>query len=140
MLVLKAFHIMAMVTWFSGLFYLPRLFVYHADTEDDAGRERFKIMERKLYGMTQIGMGATIVLGAALAYSYGAAWFKLSHWFHLKLLLVVGLIAYHHVCGYFVKVFARDANTRSHRFYRVFNEIPVLFLVGIIYLAVVKPF
>ncbi|MBI2381425.1 MAG: CopD family protein [Gammaproteobacteria bacterium] len=140
MLALKAFHVMAMVTWFAGLFYLPRLFVYHADTEDHAGRERFKLMEKKLLIMSHIGMGLTFVLGGTLAWEYGLAWFKASHWFHAKLLLVFGLLAYQIVCGRMVRTFAADANTRGHRFYRLFNEIPALFLVAIVYLAVVKPF
>ena len=140
MLALKAFHVMAMVTWFAGLFYLPRLFVYHADATDDAGRERFKLMERRLYTMCHIGMGATILLGGSLALWYGWEWFKVSHWFHAKLVLVFFLIGYTHACGKFVRLFAADANTKSAKFYRIFNEVPVLFLVGIIYLAVVKPF
>lgn len=140
MLTLKAFHIMAMVTWFAGLFYLPRLFVYHADTHDAPGIDRFKIMERRLYVITQIGMLLTLALGIALMVGYGMAWFKASHWLHAKLTLVVLLIGYTHVCGAHVKRFARDANSKSAKYFRLFNEVPALFLVGIIYLAVARPF
>lgn len=140
MLWLKAFHIIAVVCWFAGIFYLPRLFVYHAMAEDQPSRERFKIMERKLYrGIMNPAMIATLVLGIwmlALNWSY----YKTQGWLHAKLLLVVLLIGYHHACLGLMKKFAADANTRGHRFYRVFNEIPVLLLVAIVILVVVKPF
>lgn len=139
MLWLKAFHIIAVICWFAGIFYLPRLFVYHALAEDQASRERFKIMERKLYrGIMNPAMVATLVFGfwmLALNWSY----YVTQGWLHAKLVLVVLLIGYHHACLAFMKKFAADANTKSHTFYRVFNEIPVLLLVTIVILVVVKP-
>lgn len=140
MLWLKAFHIIAMVCWFGGLFYLPRLFVYHAMAEDQASRERFKIMERKLYrGIMNPAMIATLVLGVwmlALNWDY----YKTQGWMHAKLALVVVLIGYHHVCLAYLKKFAADANTKGDKFFRLFNEIPVLLLIAIVILVVVKPF
>ncbi len=139
MLWVKAFHVIAVVTWFAGLFYLPRLFVYHAMAEDSASRERFKIMERKLYrGIMTPSMIATLALGIWLLY-LNPAWLKMG-WMHAKLTLVVLLVGYHHVCLAYMKKFAADANTKSHVFYRWFNEVPVLFLIAIIILVVVKPF
>lgn len=140
MLWVKAFHLIAMVCWFAALFYLPRLFVYHAMSDDSISRERFKVMERKLYrGIAMPSMLATLILGFWLL-SDSLSYYMSSGWMHAKLTLVFLLIGYHHVCGAFLKKFARDENTRSHTFYRWFNEVPVLFLVGIILLAVVKPF
>ncbi|AJD46948.1 hypothetical protein S7S_02630 [Isoalcanivorax pacificus W11-5] len=139
MLWVKAFHLIAVITWFAGLFYLPRLFVYHAMAEDSASRERFKIMERKLYrGIMTPSMLATLGLGIWLLY-LNPAWLKMG-WMHAKLTLVVLLVGYHHVCLAYMKKFAADANTKSHVFYRWFNEVPVLFLIAIIILVVVKPF
>lgn len=140
MLWLKAFHIIAMVCWFAGLFYLPRLFVYHAMSEDSTSIERFKIMERKLYrGITTPSMVVTVVLGLWMLFSYPEVYFAQA-WMHAKLTLVAVLIMYHFYCGRLVKQFARDENTRGHVFYRWFNEAPVLLLVGVIVLVVVKPF
>ncbi|MCJ8168537.1 protoporphyrinogen oxidase HemJ [Pseudomonas sp. A3.4] len=137
---LKAFHLIALICWFAGLFYLPRLFVYHAMSEDQASRERFKIMERKLYrGIMLPSMVVTVVLGAALLYLNYPYYFS-QGWMHAKLTLVVLLIGYHHMCGAQMKRFARDENTRSHVFYRWFNEVPVLFLLAIVILVVVRPF
>lgn len=140
MLWLKAFHIIAVVCWFAALFYLPRLFVYHAMAEDLTSRERFKVMERKLYrGIANPSALITLTLGAwmvALAPDY----YLSAGWFHAKIGLVVLLIAYHHVCGRLLHQFANDTNRRSHVFYRWFNEAPVLALVGIVILVVVKPF
>nr|WP_193353567.1 protoporphyrinogen oxidase HemJ [Alcanivorax hongdengensis] len=140
MLWLKAFHIIAMVCWFAGIFYLPRLFVYHAMAEDQASRERFKIMERKLYrGIMNPSMIVTLVLGIwmlALNWDY----YKTQGWMHAKLALVVLLIGYHHMCLAYLKKFAADANTKSDRFFRIFNEVPVLLLVAIVILVVVRPF
>lgn len=140
MLWLKAFHIIAVICWFAGIFYLPRLFVHHAMTEDQAGRERFKLMERKLYrGIMNPSMIATVVLGVWLLI-LNWEYYKTQGWLHAKLALVVILIGYHHVCLAYLKKFAADANTKSHRFYRVFNEIPVLLLIAIVILVVVRPF
>jgi putative membrane protein len=140
MLWVKAFHIIAMVTWFAGLFYLPRLFVYHALAEDSIGQERFKIMERKLYyGIMAPGALFTIALGLWLLHWYNWELFRISTWLHIKLFLVLLLIIFHLYCGYLRKQFAINQNRHSHIFYRWLNEVPVLFLVLIVILAVVKP-
>lgn len=130
MLWVKALHIISIVCWFAGIFYLPRLFVYHAACEDQPGRERFKIMERKLYrGITTPSMVATVIFGLWLV-GYNVQGYMSQGWLHAKLLLVALLIGYHFYCGHLVKVFREDNNTRSHVFYRWFNEIPVLVLVA----------
>jgi len=137
----KAFHVIFMVTWFAGLFYLPRLFVYHAAANDETGIARFKVMERKLFwGITTPGGIATILLGVWLVVILGAGNVLAAGWFHAKLTLVFTLIAYHVYLGVLVKRFATDDNTRGHVFYRWLNEYPVLVLVGAIVLVVVKPF
>ena len=136
---IKALHIISMVCWFAGLFYLPRLFVYHASSEDEPSKQRFMVMERKLYrGIMGPSMIATLVFGAWLVYLIPG--YLTQGWLHAKLTLVVLLIGYHHMCGAQVKRFARGENTRSHVFYRWFNEVPVLFLLAIVILVVVKPF
>jgi putative membrane protein len=137
MLWIKAFHIIFMVTWFAGLFYLPRLFVYHAVTEDAAGRERFKLMERKLYyGIMAPGAVLTIVFGTGLWLGYGIS----GAWLNAKLALVAVLIVYHLWCGKLLNDFKHDRNTHSHVWYRWFNEFPVVVLIAAVILAVVKPF
>ena len=140
MLWLKAFHIIFMVTWFAGLFYLPRIFVYHAMTEDEAGHERFKIMERKLYYFVMPWMILTMVFGIWMLYAYAWAAWGNTLWLQIKLVLVALLVVYHFWCGRLVKAFAENRNTRSHVWYRWFNEIPVFFLFAIILLASLKPF
>ncbi|MDI9246604.1 protoporphyrinogen oxidase HemJ [Marinobacter sp. CHS3-4] len=140
MLWVKALHLIAMVCWFAGIFYLPRLFVYHAACDDAPGRERFKIMERKLYrGITTPSMIATLVFGFWLV-SYNPSGYFSQGWLHAKLLLIALLVAYHFYCGHLVKVFRDDSNTRSHVFYRWFNELPVFILVAVVILATVRPF
>ena len=140
MLWIKAFHIISMVCWFAGIFYLPRLFVYHAICEDTPGRERFKIMERKLYrGITTPAMIATVLFGVWLV-SYSVSGYFSQGWFQVKLVLVALLIVYHFYCGHLVKVFRDDRNTRGHVFYRWFNEVPVFVLLAVVILAVVRPF
>lgn len=140
MLWVKAFHIIAMVTWFGGLFYLPRLFVYHAMSTDRISQERFKIMERKLYyGIMTPGAIFTIALGIWLLQAYAWQLYKTALWLHLKLGLVLILILYHLYCGYLRRQFQQDQNKHSHVFYRWLNEFPVLLLIGIVILAVVKP-
>jgi len=140
MLWVKAFHIIFMVTWFAGLFYLPRLFVYHAQSSDDISNERFKIMERKLfYGIMTPGGIITLVLGMWMLFDYAWAAYKSDLWLHLKLLSVFTLIIYHGYCWKLVKDFKFDRNTKSHVWYRWFNEFPVLLLVAIIIFVVVKP-
>ena len=137
---LKAFHIIAVVTWFAAIFYLPRLFVYHADATDEVSRERFKIMERKLYrGIMTPSMVVVIALGVWMI-SLNSSFYMSQGWMHAKLTLVALLVMYHFYCGHLVKVFRDDMNTRGHVFYRWFNEIPVFMLIGIVILVVVRPF
>ena len=135
---LKAFHIIFMVTWFAGLFYLPRIFVYHAMAEDAATREHLKIMERKLYKFVTPLMWLMIGFGLWLMFVNGWEWFSVQTWLHIKLVLVAILIAYHFYCGKIVKAFQDDRNVRNHVFYRWINEVPVLFLFAIVILAVIK--
>jgi len=137
MLWIKAWHIIFMVTWFAGLFYLPRLFVYHAMSEDKISQERFKIMERKLFfGIMTPGAIFTILLGVWLWKGYGFS----GGWLHAKFGLVTLLIAYHGYCGKLLLDFKHDRNQHGHVFYRWLNEVPVAFLIAIIILVVVKPF
>lgn len=138
----KAFHVIFMVTWFAGLFYLPRLFVYHAmiEADDERGLERMKVMERKLYAIMTIGGVLTAIFGIWLLVDYAWAVFSSDGWLHAKLMLVAILIAYHLYCGKIVKEFKAGKNDRSHVFYRWFNEFPVLILVSVVILVMVKPF
>lgn len=137
---LKAFHVIFMVAWFAGIFYLPRLFVNHAETDNKDIAEQLKGMEKRLlYFVTPFAI-FSISLGVAIIAQYGMDWFRNSHWLHAKLALVVLLVAYHLYCFKLVKVFREDRNKRSGRFYRVFNEVPVLALFMIIILVYVKPF
>lgn len=139
MLILKSFHIIAMVAWFSGLFYLPRLFVYHADTLDSLSIDRFKIMERRLYyGITWPSALVTTILGLILI-SYNPQYYLKAAWMHAKLGLVVLLWVYHLICGHYLRQFADDKNCKNALFYRLFNEAPLLMLVGIVLLVVLKP-
>jgi putative membrane protein len=138
MLWLKAFHIIAMVTWFAGLFYLPRLFVYHADAGDWISVERFRIMERRLFIIMTMGALATIVFGIAMVVA-APAYLKMG-WLHVKLALVLLLMVYHALCFKFLRDFAHDRRTHSAKWFRAFNEVPTLLLVGIVLLAVVKGF
>lgn len=140
MLWVKSFHIIFLVTWFAGLFYLPRLFVYHADSSDSISNERFKIMERKLfYGITTPGAVLTAIFGLWLIWGYGLG-IDSGAWFHVKMALVLVLIGYHIWCGKIVAQFKKDQNQRSHVFYRWFNEFPVLILIAVVILVVVQPF
>lgn len=140
MLWLKALHIIFMVTWFAGLFYLPRLFVYHAMTEDRAGRERFKVMERKLFwGITTPGAVLTWVFGLWMLADYAWAAYGAMLWLQLKLALLALLTTYHVWCGKLIADFREERNRRSHVWYRWFNEVPVVFLVAIVLLATLKP-
>lgn len=136
-LYLKAFHIIFMVTWFAGLFYLPRLFVYHAQSEDQTSRDRFKIMERKLFfGIMTPGGVLTVVFGLWLWLGYGAS----GGWLHAKLMLVALLIAYHVYLGKLLSNFKNDRNSHGHVFYRWLNEFPVVIIIPVIILTVVRPF
>lgn len=138
--VVKTLHITFMVTWFAGLFYLPRLYVYHAmaDPADRVGIERFKLMERKLYfGITTPGAVLTIVFGTWLWLGYGIG----GGWLHAKLALVLGLVALHVYLGVLLRAFRDDRNRHGHVFYRWLNEIPALpLLLAIVWLVVAKPF
>lgn len=137
---IKSLHIIFMVTWFAGIFYLPRLFVYHSMTEDVAGNERFKTMERKLYrGIMMPSMVLTLVFGFWL-YILNLSAYIHDGWMHVKLTLVFFTVLYHFYCGYLQKKFANDENTHGHVFYRVINEIPVIMLIGIVIMVVVQPF
>ncbi len=137
---IKAFHVIFMVTWFAGLFYLPRLFVYHAMTDDAPGIARFKVMERKLYyGITTPGFVLTALFGAWLLWLMGWETFRHTAWLHWKLALVAALAAYHVYLGRLVRAFREDANTRGHVYYRWLNEFPVLILVAVVLLAILKP-
>ncbi len=137
---LKAFHLIFMVTWFAGLFYLPRLFVYHTMTSDVVSIERFKIMERKLYfGIMNPGMVLTLIFGIWMLGDYAWDLYRTSLWLHLKLTLLVLLVIYHVCCGKWLLDFKHDRNIHSHIFYRWINEIPVVFLFAMVLLAVIKP-
>lgn len=141
MLWVKAFHIAAVVSWFSGIFYLPRLFVYHAMSDNPDSIATFKVMERKLYrGITTPSMAVATVLGLWLLADYAWQAYQGVYWLLAKLALVVVLLVYHFYLGHLVRVFRDDRNTRSHVFYRWLNEFPVLILVAVVILVVVKPF
>jgi len=141
MLWLKALHLIFMVTWFAGLFYLPRLFVYHAMSEDQVSIDRFKIMERKLFfGIMTPGAILTITFGFWILFANGWDIYAGMLWLHVKLTLIAVLIIYHVYCGKLLLDFKHDRNNHSHVFYRWLNEFPVLILVAIIILAVVRPF
>jgi putative membrane protein len=136
MLWVKSLHIVFMVTWFAGLFYLPRLFVYHALAEDQVSKERFKIMERKLFwGIMTPGAVLTIVFGLWLWLGFGFS----GAWLYAKLALVVVLIGYHAWCGKLMLDLRADRNIRSHVWFRWFNEFPVVVLFAAVFLAVFKP-
>ena len=139
MLWVKAFHIIGVVCWFSGIFYLPRLFVYHAMSEDQVSKDRFVIMERKLFwGIMTPSAVFAVVLGTWLLvanHGYFMAWW----WMKAKLGLVAILIVYHYYCYWFMKALREDSQIRTHKFFRFFNELPVLLLVVIVILIVVKP-
>ena len=139
MLWIKALHIIAMVAWFAGLFYLPRLFVYHSESTDLLSMIRFKLMERRLYyGITWPAAIVTTLLGGWLLL-FNWPYYQQAGWFHAKLMLVMFLWMFHLFCGHYLSKFARDNNIKTTTFYRYFNEIPTILLIGIIILVVVKP-
>jgi len=138
MLWLKAFHIVFVVTWFAGLFYLPRLFVYHAAGDDQKGLERFVVMERRLFGIMTLGAVLALCFGIAMVVAAPA--YLGFGWLHAKLGLVALLIVYHLWCRGLMSALRDGRNRHSQRWYRVFNEIPALLLIAIVILAVVKPF
>lgn len=135
--IVKSLHIVFVVAWFAGLFYLPRLFVNHAMVSDPPTLARLSLMEHKLYRfMTPLG-----ILAVALGLWLGVQWYDFQGgWLHAKTTLVLGLVAYHLYCGRLVRAFAAGRNTRSHVWFRVFNEIPVLVLFVVVFLVVLKPF
>jgi protoporphyrinogen IX oxidase len=137
---LKAFHIISVIAWFAGLFYLPRLFVYHAAAADEISRARFKVMESKLYRIImRPSMIASVVFGIwILALGWSA--FAPSAWLWIKLTGVLALLGYHHYCGRIIRALAVDQSPHSERFYRMFNEVPAVLLIVIVVLVVVKPF
>ncbi len=137
MLWIKVFHLFAVIAWFAGIFYLPRLFVYHAMSEDEISHQRFKVMERKLlWGIMTPSAVVTIVLGLWLWLAYGFS----GTWLTVKLVLVILLLAYHGWCIKIVSDFKHDRNTHTHKVFRWMNELPVFLLLGILILVVVKPF
>jgi len=134
----KAFHIIAMVAWFAGLFYLPRLFVYHAISDDSISIERFKVMERRLYKGIMIPAAVlTTALGIYIV-TLAPEYYLHQKWFHWKMLMVAFLWVYHGFCGYYLKCFAQDKNKKSSGFFRLFNELPTVLLIAIVILVVVK--
>lgn len=140
MLWIKAFHIIFVITWMAALFYLPRLFVYHVMSEDDISRERFKIMERKLLrGIANPSMIAVFVFGIWMSW-LGWEYYSTQVWYWCKIALVSLMAAYHHACVVYWKQLRDDRCTKSHKFFRIFNELPVFLLFGIVILVVVKPF
>ncbi len=138
MLWLKALHVVAVVTWFAGLFYLPRLFVYHADAKDPIGTQRFEVMERRLFAIMTIGAAASIFFGSLMLIE--SPGYLQMMWLKVKLLFVALVVAYHVYCYKLMRDLAAQRNTRSSKWFRAFNELPSLLLLAIVILAVVKPF
>lgn len=139
MLWVKAFHIIFMVAWYAGLLYLPRLFVYHAMTKDDAGHERFCVMERKLFVIMTIGATGALLFGLWLLVSYAWEAYASTWWLHVKLFLVAALFIFHAYCGKIMKDLRDRSSTHSDTFFRWLNEFPALVLIAIVVLVVVKP-
>lgn len=139
-LLLKSLHLIFVVTWFAGLFYLPRLYVYHSAAIDETGIQRFELMERKLYyGIMWPSMLLTLLTGTGLIAINGMSWLLQSPWLLLKILIVIALCIYQLYLGHLRKAFALRENKHGHVFYRWLNEAPVIALIGIIFLAVFKP-
>lgn len=140
---LKAFHIMAVIAWMAGIFYLPRIFVYHAERAAVGSElsETFKVMELKLFRLIMNpAMIATWVVGLLMIWANGLDWLASSYWMHAKLVLISGMTWFHHWLGRRRKEFDRDANTRSGRTYRLMNEVPTLIMAAIVILVIVQPF
>lgn len=136
---LKVLHIVFMVTWFAGLFYLPRLYVYHAQPQPQAVNDLFKIMERRLFGIMTIGAVVTVAFGLWLIFAHRELYVG-AGWLHAKIFVATLLIAYHAYCYRLMRDFALDRNRRSERWYRIFNELPVVALILIVILVIVRPF
>lgn len=135
----KALHIISVIAWFAALFYLPRLFVYHAQTQDETGKERFILMERKLYKLiANPAMMATILFGIGMVSVLPSI--AQGGWFHAKMALVAALLVFHFMCKAHLKKFASGSNQKSDRYFRYFNEVPSVLLVLIVILVVIKPF
>jgi putative membrane protein len=139
----KAFHVTAVMSWMAGLLYLPRLFVYHAQIQngtidDQAGNARFKIMERKLFKLTTFAAALAVTFGITMIATIPA--YLVMHWLQVKLALVFLMIGYHGACFALLQQFATDRNAHPERWYRVFNELPAVLMIGIVILAVAKPF
>jgi|SRR5882724_6578080 len=137
MLWVKALHLFFVISWFAGLFYLPRLFVYHAVTRDEAGHERFVVMERRLFMMMSLGAIGSVMFGLWLMFGW---WLPAPAWLHVKLGFVVLLLIYHMLCFKLMRDFRARKNAHGARFYRLFNEVPALLLLAILFLVVLKPF
>ena len=137
MLWLKAFHIIFVVSWFAGLFYLPRLFVYHCETQDAPGLARFAVMERRLFALMTLAAALAILFGAAMVVAL-PQYLSLA-WLRIKLLLVAGLVGYHAWCYGLMRALREGRNRYPQLWFRVFNEVPTILLVAIVVLAVVKP-
>ncbi|MBU2979505.1 CopD family protein [Alteromonas sp. C1M14] len=137
---IKALHIFFVIAWLAGIFYLPRLFVYHAGAEHQVVKDQFKIMERRLWFFITPFAILTAIFGFALIYMYGLAWLKASAWLHVKFVLLLAIYGYHIYLYKLMKQFEYDKNVHSAKFYRFLNEAPVLLLLAIVILAVVKPF
>ena len=142
MLLVKAFHIIAVVCWFAGLFYLPRLFVYHVQAineNDIKGSERFKTMERKLYrGIMTPSAAIALILGIWMLVDRWNSYFAFATWMHMKITLILVLLAYHRSCGKHQTLFANDNNQKTEKYFRFFNEFPVLILVAVVILVILK--
>ena len=138
MLWLKALHVVFVITWFAGLFYLPRLYVYHAQASDSISTQRFEIMERRLFAIMTIGAAASVLFGGLMLIE-SPGYLQMT-WLKVKLLFVALVIAYHAYCYKLMRDFAAQRNTRSSKWFRGFNELPSLLLLAIVILAVVKPF
>jgi len=139
-LILKALHLISVITWFAGIFYLPRLFVYHAAADDQISKDRFVVMEAKLYRfIMNPSMIVTLVLGVWML-TLNWTGFSSQNWIWIKIALVAALIGYHHYCLGIIKAFSRGEVRHSEKFFRIFNEVPVLILISVVFLAVLKPF
>ena len=133
----KAFHLIFMVTWFAGLFYLPRLFIYHAEADDQLSRNRFHLMEKRLFIIMTIGACLTVIFGLILIYINTGI--ERQIWFQMKFILIIGLIFFHLKCWYWIHKLYNGFKTKNTKNLRLFNEIPVFFLLSIVILAILKP-
>ena len=138
----KTFHVIAVISWFAGIFYLPRLFVYHESVDDDdtRGHERFLLMERKLYRFVTPFLVMTVTFGTLMIAEYGIDYFRFATWLHVKIALVLIIIGYHGWLGHHGRALRLGTRTRDHKFYRVVNELPVLLLFAVVGLVILKPF